>query len=167
MKKVIILSAVAFATWYFLLREKKETAVVVPPKADADTKNTLVVSTPPGSDTPKTDIIPAPASDNPQDAVVIEMMTMIQADYPQFTSSLEFVNARTRLYNASQPEAFDCIMAPCPTFAKVSKDVELQAAELISMLDKYAVKYQNQPTPVDIMPLYLTSGNDVNKFFIK
>ncbi len=127
MKKYIIVGVLAYAAWYFFIKEKPIKPVVVLPK--------IGDPIPPDANTPGT--LPV-ISDNPQDVVVQRLIQGITAEYPNYTTAEQFQAARTKLFVNSQPQTVACLVAPCPTVAQVSKPVEDAAKALIDILDNKA-----------------------------
>jgi len=113
MKKIIIIGALCYATWYFLIREPKP-VVVLPLKAGATTDTV-----------------------NPNDAPVMDLIQDISANYTNYTS-MELQQAKDKLLAASQPVPVECIMPPCPAgISQVSKEIEDKAKALINQIAEY------------------------------
>lgn len=120
LKALIVGATLAGLAWYFLIKEK-------PVKQPAIAGGNGSGGTGTGN---------GGGSANPQDAIVLKMIDDIMAAYPGYSSSEQFSDARTMLYNASQPVVTPCLMAPCPAIAQVSKVVEDKAKALIDILDQ-------------------------------
>lgn len=121
MKALIVGVALTGLAWYFLIYEKPRIEKVPGNgNGNGDAGNG-------GSGGSSTDA---------QDALVLQMIKEITAAYPDYTSPDQFSEARTRLYNASQPVIVACLVAPCPAIPQVSKPVEDQAKALLEILDQ-------------------------------
>lgn len=120
MKALIVAVALTGLAWYFLIYEKPRVEKV----SGNGNGNAGNGSNGDGS------------SSDTQDALVLQMIAEITAAYPGYTSTTQFSDARTRLYNASQPVIVACLMAPCPAIQQVSKPVEDKATALLEILDQ-------------------------------
>lgn len=167
MKKYIIVGALVYAAWYFLIREVPIKPVVVLPK--------IGDAVPPDANTPGAPL-PVITNDNPQDIIAQNLINSITAAYPNYTTEAEFSAASTKLTLNSQPVPVACLRAPCPPGTSiVSKPVEDAAKALIAILDAKALQYGavlnndaatffGQPDAQGNYWEYDQAGNKVNEY---